>query len=76
MNIKELSDKIDKYHEENRDLEWRKLGLLAGGFALATTSLATADPKWSTIVIAVSFLIIGVGCFFCADFRKRKRRKK
>jgi len=76
MKIEELSKKIDKYHEENRDTEWMNLGLMAGGFGLAATSLATADPKWSTIVIAAIFGIIGLVSYCWGLRRKRKRQEK
>ena len=77
MDIEELSQKIDKYHEENKDMEWMKLGLIAGGFALATISLATTDRNWPTIVIAVIFTILGIIFYLWgAYFRERKRQKK
>ena len=57
MDIEELSKIIDKYHEEDRDMEWMKLGLIALGFALASTSLAIAAPKCSTFVITAMSIL-------------------
>ncbi len=63
MDIEGLSQKIDKYHREatNRakNYEYQSLSYILWGFALATVSIAYANPDWVTIVIAVIFLTGG-----------------
>ena len=76
MDIEELSNKIDKYHEEDikradRDKK-ENLGYISFGFALAATGLAVTNPDCTdrliTSLAAVVLLIIGIVLF-------RKSRK-
>jgi Flp pilus assembly protein TadB len=74
MNIKELSEKIDSYHEEDtkraKNYEYQNLSYILWGFALATVSIAYVNPNWITGIIAVIFLIGGfVSLWYSAKFR-------
>ena len=90
IDIEELSNKIDKYHEEDKkrakkDRKKAKkerlenLGYIAFGFALTTTGLAVINPDCTdrliTSLAALVLLIIGV-LFFRKSKKCEKRKLK
>ena len=76
MDIEELSNKIDKYHEEDikraKNERCENLSFISFGFALAATGLAVTNPDCTdrliTSLAAAVLLIIGIVLF-------RKSRK-
>jgi len=67
MNFEEelirISNKIDKYHEEDKkrahNAEYKNLSYILWAFAIGTSSLFVATGNLITIFIAVVFLIGG-----------------
>ena len=77
MDIEELSKKIDKYHEEDKN-EAKKdrrenLGWIGWGFALAIFSNYFATKDLINVWFAIFFFIIGF--ILLNSFSNKKRRK-
>ena len=72
MDIEELSKQIKEYHEEDKNSRWMNLGLIAGGFALATASAYPANPHPFNAAVTIIFFILGVASYLCGACCKRK----
>ena len=76
MDIEELSQKIDRYHEEDtnraKNYRYQSLSYILWGFALATTSIAYATRDWLATIFAAVFLI---GGFMLLWYSKKFRVK-
>lgn len=68
MDIEELSQKIDKYHEEDikraNKAKYINLSYILWGFSIAVTALAISIPSTINIVMAILFWISGSASFF------------
>ena len=60
MDIEELSKKMDKYHAEDKNNRWMNLGLVSGGFAIATLNNYRTNPELINAIYPAVFLILGV----------------
>ena len=77
MDIEELSQKIARYHEDDKReakyYRYQNLSYILWGFALAVAGIAYAKSDWILYIISVFFLI---GGFFTLWHSVKFREKK
>lgn len=76
-HLREISQKLDKWHDENRNRDTRNryenLSYISFGFALATISIAIARPNLSTAIAAFIFVVVGLATqWHAAKFKINK----
>jgi hypothetical protein len=64
MDIEELSNKIDKYHEDDEKRakkdKYENISYVASGLALATLSIFIAEKDWIVAVVTIILLVCGI----------------
>ena len=80
MDIEELSNKIDKYHEENKKRakrsKYENMSYIAGGFTLAALGLAVSSLSISPAGSIVTFLAAAIFFITCLYSYNKSQKNK
>jgi hypothetical protein len=57
--LKDISNKLDKMHQEYVRDKYESVGYILWGFTLAMVGLTVAKPHWVNILATVVFFIMG-----------------